>query len=201
MEASEFSAMPAGGIVEPPRSFWRWYMHTQLRASIDRALQAAGCSQGYAVLELGCGNRPYQRTVGDMGGRYEGADLEGNAHAEYLIGSDGRVAAVVDGSYDIVISAQVLEHVPDPAAYLAEARRLLKPGRWLILSTHGIWLYHPVPTDYWRWTGAGLQKTLTDAGFEVVRFEGLIGMLPAGLHLIQDYLYKRFSLRRRWWGK
>ena len=101
----------------------------------------------------------------------------------------------------MVISAQVLEHVPDPAAYLAETKRLLRPGGWLILSTHGIWIYHPCPLDLWRWTGAGLQRVLQVAGYGIEQFEGIVGLMPAGLHLIQDHVYKRFALRKRWFGK
>jgi SAM-dependent methyltransferase len=39
------------------------------------------------------------------------------------------------GSFDVVCSFQVLEHVADPDAYLAEARRLLRPGGVLLLAT------------------------------------------------------------------
>jgi len=40
-----------------------------------------------------------------------------------------------DDSFDVVTSFQVIEHVPDPAAYLAEARRVLKPGGTLLCVT------------------------------------------------------------------
>ncbi len=94
------------------------------------------------VVELGCGNRPYQPMVEATGAKYVGADLEGNAHADLIIGTDGRAPAT-DGQADAVLSTQVLEHVPDPlVAYLGEVRRLLKPDGQLILSTHGVWVYH-----------------------------------------------------------
>lgn len=200
MDASQFNAMPKVGVAPIPRSYWRWYVLTQLRASIGRALLLAGAGPGRRAVELGCGNRPYEAAVRATGATYEGADLKGNVHNDRLIGDDGRVDAA-DGSYDLVISAQVLEHVPDPGAYLAEARRLLKPGGQLILSTHGTWPYHPEPNDYWRWTATGLRKVIEDAGFRVEHFEGLVGLIPAGLHLIQDHLYKRLALRKRWYGK
>jgi hypothetical protein len=59
----------------------------------------------------------------------------------------------------------------------------------MLLSTHGTFVYHPDPDDYWRWTRAGLQKIVRDAGFEVERFEGIIGLLPTGLQLVQDAIY------------
>ena len=65
----------------------------------------------------------------------------------------------------------------------------------MLLSTHGIFIYHPDPGDYWRWTGAGLQRAVEQAGFQVLRFEGIIGLLPTGFQLVQDALYWRLP---RW---
>jgi hypothetical protein len=57
------------------------------------------------------------------------------------------------------------------------------------VSTHGTFPYHPDPDDYWRWTAAGLTKALEDAGFRIVRLEGMLGLLPTGLQLVQDAIY------------
>lgn len=40
-----------------------------------------------------------------------------------------------DDSFDVVTSFQVIEHVPSPQAYLAEAKRVLKPGGTLLCVT------------------------------------------------------------------
>jgi len=40
-----------------------------------------------------------------------------------------------DASFDVVTSFQVIEHVPSPQAYLAEAKRVLKPGGTLLVVT------------------------------------------------------------------
>lgn len=82
-----------------------------------------------------------------------------------------------DETYDSLISIQVLEHVEDVHGYLLEANRVLKKGGTLILSTHGWWTYHPYPTDFWRWTRAGLQKVLVDHGFQVEESGWFMGML------------------------
>lgn len=196
MDASQFSTQPRGGLPRLTRTHWNWYLRKRLGEEIATALVATGVGPGHRVVELGCGARPYETLVRATGADYEGADLKGNPHLDVLIADDGRVQ-VEDGRYDVVIAAQVLEHVPDPGAYLAETLRLLKPNGWLILSTHGIWIYHPCPLDLWRWTGAGLQRVITMAGYRIERFVGIVGLVPAGLHLIQDHLYKRLALRRR----
>jgi SAM-dependent methyltransferase len=40
-----------------------------------------------------------------------------------------------DGSFDVVLSFQVIEHVPDPGRYLAEARRVLTDDGVMIVAT------------------------------------------------------------------
>ena len=70
-----------------------------------------------------------------------------------------------------------LEHVQDLGWYLGECRRLLHPDGWLLLSTHGSWLYHPHPTDYRRWTEDGLRADIGAHGFTIERVTGLMGPL------------------------
>jgi SAM-dependent methyltransferase len=146
-----------------------------------------GVVQGGRLLDYGCADTPYRSSFAD-GVEYVAADLAGNPHATLELNADGTVPAP-DKSFDAVLSTQVLEHVDDPSLYLAEAQRVLRPGGRMLLSTHGIFVYHPDPDDYWRWTRAGLQRVVREAGFEVRHFEGVIGLLPTGLQLAQDAIY------------
>jgi SAM-dependent methyltransferase len=141
------------------------------------------------LLDYGCADVPYRSFFAE-GVNYVAADIGGNPMADLLLRPDGSVPAAGD-SFDALLSTQVLEHVDDPALYLGEAFRVLRPGGRMLLSTHGIFVYHPDPGDYWRWTGAGLQRAVEQAGFQVLRFEGIIGLLPTGLQLVQDALYWR----------
>ena len=34
----------------------------------------------------------------------------------------------------------------------------------MLATTHGVMPYHPSPTDYWRWTHAGLEKLFAENG-------------------------------------
>jgi SAM-dependent methyltransferase len=139
------------------------------------------------VLDYGCADVPYRHFF-PHDADYVGADLPGNPQASVDIAADGTLA-LPDASFDAVISTQVLEHVGDPAVYLSECFRLLRPGGRMLLSTHGMMVYHPDPVDLWRWTCEGLQRAVTEAGFHVARFEGIMGLLATGLQLVQDATY------------
>jgi SAM-dependent methyltransferase len=168
-----------------------WHRLSYIVAALPRALErlARELPDGPRVLDYGCADVPYRRFFGpDV--EYLAADLPGNPDATLEIGTDGTVP-VPSGSIDAVLSTQVLEHVEDPAVYLAECARVLRPGGRLLLSTHGMMVYHPDPVDYWRWTCAGLRKAVQDAGLEIVRFEGIMGVTATGLQLVQDGWYWR----------
>jgi len=137
------------------------------------------------LIDFGCGDMPYKGLISPLVKDYWGVDLNINPKADYHIGFDSRTE-LPDSSTDFILSTYVLEHVDSPEGYLAEAHRLLKPGGQILLSTHGVWLYHPTPNDYWRWTSSGLKKEIQDQGFEIIHFEGILGLCGTGLHLFQD---------------
>jgi SAM-dependent methyltransferase len=99
-----------------------------------------------------------------------------------------------DASADIVVSFQVLEHVRDLDTYFAEARRVLRPGGALVLSTHGVWLYHPHPEDHRRWTREGLVGDIERFGFRVSDCAPVVG--PLGWTLILRLTGYCYALRR-----
>lgn len=119
--------------------------------------------------------------------------MRGNEDADVFISSTGAVE-LDDGAVDVVLSTQVLEHVEDPNAYIAECARLLKPGGHLVLTTHGLWRYHRDPIDLWRWTGDGLVHTVELQAFKVKELVGVVGLAAVGVQLFQDATY--FKLPR-----
>ncbi len=142
---------------------------------------------GASILDYGCADVPYRHFFPDDVD-WVAADLPGNPSASLELNPDGTVPRE-DGSFDAVLSTQVLEHVEDPDLYLSECFRLLRPGGQMLLSTHGVFVYHPDPDDYWRWTNAGLRRVIERSGFEIERFEGVVGLLATGLQLAQDAVY------------
>ena len=144
-------------------------------AALANTVRAFSESQSLSerlVLDMGCGTMPYRSMFVARGARYVGADIDGTP--DILIEADGSLP-LADGSVDVVVSFQVLEHVRNVPGYLSTIRRVLRKDGRMFLSTHGVWPYHPHPTDFWRWTQDGLRATLEDAGFRVHKMTALCG--------------------------
>ncbi len=169
------------------RSFWHLkILGDRLKGVVDSDLLPSG----EKVLDYGCGNRPYERLFAKKFKEYIGADLPGNKDAQLVIGPEGRLP-VDNRTFDCVLSSEVLEHTINPDIYLREAHRVLKPEGSLILSAPAIWVYHPDPIDYWRWTIDGLQAQIRRAGFDIVTTKGVFGPESSALQLWQDSTFDR----------
>jgi len=87
-----------------------------------------------------------------------GADYAGTAEATGL----------PDGSFDLVLCTQVIEHCMNPWKAVREIHRILRPGGYLVLSAPHVWFFHPHPTDHWRFTQEGMAHLCREAGLEPV---------------------------------
>lgn len=191
-----FVVTDRGERVAPPRNHHRHYILHALHHCLISLLRRAEKNGIGEVIDLGCADQPYRSLMEARGWQYWGADLAGNPKAQLLIDEGGKLPCAAN-RFDLLLSTQVLEHVEGPQQYLAEACRVIKPGGMMILSTHGLWRYHPDPVDYWRWTGAGLRRELELQGFEVLELHGLGGLAAAGLQLFQDGIKLRVHHRLR----
>jgi SAM-dependent methyltransferase len=158
----------------------RWWDHQRqplraLRKSVVAMVESViRPAAGMTIVDLGCGDRPYEDLFTDRGATYVGCDIGPGEHVEI---TPGARVPLDDNSADAVVSFQVLEHVGDLDWYLGEAHRVLKPTGVMLLSTHGNWLYHPHPTDFRRWTREGLIRELELRSFDVFETDALMGPL------------------------
>lgn len=89
-------------------------------------------------------------------------------------------AAFPEASFDAVTMWEVIEHLPDPRAFLAEVARVVKPGGILAFSTPDAgslvarltgqrWLgWHKVPEHLYYFDRRSLERLLAGSGFEVI---------------------------------
>jgi len=78
-----------------------------------------------------------------------------------------------DGSYDAVLLINVLEHVFEYRALLAECARVVCPGGTIVIVVPFLFPYHPSPGDYHRYSRTALERALTASGFGSLRVEAL----------------------------
>lgn len=147
------------------------------------------------MLDVGCGIKPYYPYFAPHASEYVGvdidnpaADLEGTAES----------LPVPDGSFDLVLCTQVLEHSPDPDRAIRELWRVTAPGGRVLASTHGVQCYHPAPEDNWRWTHTGLERLFRRNGewqtVTVTPAGGIASALAALTVLYVDLLFRRARL-------
>lgn len=125
------------------------------------------------LVDVGCGAQPYRRLL-DRSVDYIGIDTAdaGAAFGYQADGTryyDGRIWPVDYQIADVVLATETLEHVLDPAQFLSEADRVLKPGGTLILTVPFAARWHFIPYDFWRFTPSGLRELLAARPFEDVR--------------------------------
>ncbi|GAA3259434.1 methyltransferase domain-containing protein [Dactylosporangium siamense] len=96
---------------------------------------------GAVLVDLGCGGGLLAPHIADKGYRHVGVDLivsgleQAAAHGVAPVLADVRRLPFADGTADVVSAGELLEHVPDWPAVVAEACRILRPGGWLVLDT------------------------------------------------------------------
>jgi len=139
------------------------------------AQQAKQLPEGSRVLDIGAGPCPYRGCFAHCDykaqdfGALEGERLRHGSYGDIDYVCDATAIPVSDGSFDVVVCTEVLEHHPEPIRMVKEMARVLTSGGRLILTAPlgaGIHLepYH----FYGGYTPYWYQKFLPEAGFDEV---------------------------------
>ena len=158
---------------------------------------------GLSVLDIGCGGGLISEPAARMGARVTGIDPgRENIEAARRHATDSGLtidyrettveALLATGAtFDAVLCLEVIEHVPDPAAFLTVCAGLVRPGGLMIVSTINrtvkAYLLAIVGAEYvLRWLPAGthqwerfvtpdeLARHLAAAGLGAVHTEGMV---------------------------
>jgi len=171
------------------------YLHLRyLVRDLAAALERAGTPEN--VLDVFCGTRPYEdlfppgaRCVGlDVDYRYGAADV---VTREFL--------PFPDASFDLLLCTEAFHYVPDPAAGVAEIRRVLRPGGTVLITVPFVWEYDRRILEH-RYTGPELAALfeawegveVAENGGRVVSWATLSGRL---LNLLEQRLSRRRGVR------
>lgn len=133
---------------------------------------------GGRVFDLGCGSSPYRELLEHEGHDVVAVDWPGTRHGRQGVEVFADVSKALpfrDGVADTVTAFHVLEHLREPARFLAEVRRILRPGGTLVVSVPFMWGIHEAPDDYYRFTRHGLEHLHGAAGLDVVHIREATG--------------------------
>jgi SAM-dependent methyltransferase len=192
---------------QPQEAVSPWRHHLKKRrlyvsSVLERELVKRGRARAAKLLDLGCGDGTNLLWLKDFAENLYGSDYNvvrlARAHARSpeatLFLADILDYPTLDGCFDAVFFNHVIEHIPDDAAALATAYRILAPGGLLVLGTpnEGSWwwqlAYRRAPeilrkTDHVHfYTAESISGKMREAGFRVFEVKHM-GWGPPDWHL------------------
>jgi len=150
------------------------YIADQIAAEFGRDRRSLRPFAGLEVLDIGCGGGLASEPMARLGATVTGADATevniavARAHAaQQGLEIDYRATTAeallaTEARFDVVLALEIVEHVADPASFVATCRELLKPGGLLILTT--------------------LNRTGRSFAAAIVGAEWVLRWLPRGTH-------------------
>ena len=133
------------------------------------------------VVDVGCGGGLLSEALARQGARVTGIDMgekviqiarlhlhESDLKVDYRVQPSAELAAAEPESFDAVCCMELIEHVPDPAALVADLAAMVKPGGHVFMST--------------------LNRTPASFGAAILGAEYIMRMLPRGTHHYAQFL-------------
>lgn len=163
-------------------------MHRNSVLMFERYARSYICP-GDRVLEIGPDGVPSTYRLGtDVEvATWHTLDFPGSTDLTYEL-TDGYRFPLASDSYDVVLSGQVVEHIPKPWRWMPEVARVTRPGGVVVTIAPVSWPFHEYPVDCWRAYPDGLRGLYDDAGLEVlvaewgsVELEPVVRKLPGRL--------------------
>jgi 2-polyprenyl-6-hydroxyphenyl methylase / 3-demethylubiquinone-9 3-methyltransferase len=136
---------------------------------------------GARALDIGCGGGILAESMASAGAAVTGIDMadrplavarlhmhESGVKVEYRQTTAESLADELPGEFDTVTCLEMLEHVPSPAAIIAAAHDLVRPGGDVFFST--------------------INRTAKSFAFAIIGAEYVLRLLPAGTHAYEKFI-------------
>lgn len=138
----------------------------------------------HTLLDVGGGQEPqFKELLLSLTQKYLNLEIKKGPEVS-IVGSVYKIPLTA-ASVDIVTVFMVLEHLNKPLEALIECRRVMKKGGYLALTTVQYWHTHNHPSDYFRYTKAGLEYLCKEAGFNIVDIWSIGGPFLVVFHAIE----------------
>ena len=183
-----------------------WWFATRTWA-IEKWLRQLNSGTRLEILDVGCGAGNMFHHLSRYG-RVRGVEVDARpVKIAQSRGYDVRQADASrgipfsDDTFDFVTALDVVEHVDDDEAILAEACRVLKPGGLFLLTTPAfkwLWSYNDeLNAHKRRYTAGELRARLAKAGLRVLRISYnffLVFPVAAGMILLRNRSHRHVEL-------
>ena len=129
---------------------------------------------GGRMLDVGCGNGRFLTTMRSLGWQVQGVEFSENGVKACRMSDltvhhgDLASAGFPDNNFDLITARHVIEHIPEPHAFMAELVRVLRPGGRLVIETpcstalgrqwfNTYWYANDVPRHLFLYSAANLE--------------------------------------------
>ena len=169
------------------------------RRALFQAVKESATYMKGNLLDVGCGQKPY-KSLFDVT-QYIGIEVEQEGHdhtnEEVDLYYDGKHFPFEKGTFESVLTSQVLEHVFHPDEFLTEIHRVLTPQGRLLLTVPFVWDEHEQPYDYARYSSFGLRHLLEKNGFTILSHKKTLSDFWVIIQLINGYIFKKTLFFRK----
>ncbi|MEK7266470.1 MAG: bifunctional 2-polyprenyl-6-hydroxyphenol methylase/3-demethylubiquinol 3-O-methyltransferase UbiG [Pseudomonadota bacterium] len=151
------------------------YIRDAAAAHFGRDRRAKAPLSGLRLLDVGCGGGLVAEPMRRLGAEVVAIDAaerniktamvhasQAGLEIDYQATTVEALLASGEAPFDIVLNLEVVEHVADPAAFLADSAQLLRPGGMMIVAT--------------------INRTLKALALAKIGAEYVLGWLPRGTH-------------------
>ncbi len=155
------------------------YIREQVTARFSRDPFQRRPFSGLRFLDVGCGGGLLSEPMARLGADVTGIDPSGQNIKTAAVHADARSLAIdyriataeelADRErFDVVLCMEVIEHVNDPAAFVATCASMVKPRGLMFMAT--------------------LNRTLKSFALAIIGAEYVLGWLPRGTHKWESFL-------------